>query len=571
MTDIKIPIVVIDSASSALAKITTGFKKLSTTADSTAGKIAKNMNKGFDHFKQNGKAVLEGVAKGFAIVTAAAIGAGVAFVSLAKDASKLQNLKELYKGSPETLQRMRDFAKDAGIEFEAASEAMNKLGKAWKPSDAEELLKVIGDLSAKSNLGAEGVKQLSDEFAELGGKASVNQGDFEKFQKIIGSNVVTLDALAIASGKSLKQVTNELEKGTFSAAEFAAGLREAGAGSKDVGQGALEKGAKTIEGQLNKIGTIWETFKTNLFNSFGGEAKAVEVLKSFADGLAKILSQENITAFFDGLAKAVKWVRENFDSIKPILVGIGVLLAGTILVSVVAVTAAFIAANATIIAVSAGIVGAVSAIYAIVDNWSEIWGFIKESVIGVWDSIGAYFSALPDKFMTFGSDIMNGLLEGIIGGAKAVVDAVINVANSAKDAFTNILDINSPSKVFEGYGKNTADGYSQGLDQGQASVEDSSSDLADSSKKAMIDELSNSFNKQSETQPTVDNTSQIFQRQPTVNNKTTNNTSSPTVNITVNVEANATADETKIKTAINSIIPSLVDALNRASLAGSGY
>jgi hypothetical protein len=64
---------------------------------------------------------------------------------------------------------------------------------------------------------------------------------------------------------------------------------------------------------------------------------------------------------------------------------------------------------------------------------------------------------------TMGSQIMTGLKNGIMNSANAVLDGIKSVASRIKSAFTGLMGIHSPSRVFMGYGDNIMAGLNNGL------------------------------------------------------------------------------------------------------------
>lgn len=80
-----------------------------------------------------------------------------------------------------------------------------------------------------------------------------------------------------------------------------------------------------------------------------------------------------------------------------------------------------------------------------------------------------------DAAANWGESIVNGMIKGISSGAERLKKAVTGLANDVKSAFTGALQIKSPSKVFEGYGGNIAEGTARGVEGGsgdaQAAVE----------------------------------------------------------------------------------------------------
>lgn len=71
-----------------------------------------------------------------------------------------------------------------------------------------------------------------------------------------------------------------------------------------------------------------------------------------------------------------------------------------------------------------------------------------------------------------GSQIIDGLVNGITSGASRVTDAVRGLATNAIDSAREALGIASPSRVFEEIGGYTAEGYERGIRGGTAGAQD---------------------------------------------------------------------------------------------------
>ncbi len=78
-------------------------------------------------------------------------------------------------------------------------------------------------------------------------------------------------------------------------------------------------------------------------------------------------------------------------------------------------------------------------------------------------SVWGYLSGLVARFRGFGGMLLEGLKNGILGKAQAVVDGIKNVAGRVKGAFTGLLGIRSPSRVFASYGGFMMQGLSGGV------------------------------------------------------------------------------------------------------------
>ena len=66
--------------------------------------------------------------------------------------------------------------------------------------------------------------------------------------------------------------------------------------------------------------------------------------------------------------------------------------------------------------------------------------------------------------MQIGKDIISGLILGISSMASKVGDTINKMAEKVKQGFKDAMGIKSPSKVFEMFGKYTAEGYQQGVE-----------------------------------------------------------------------------------------------------------
>lgn len=83
-----------------------------------------------------------------------------------------------------------------------------------------------------------------------------------------------------------------------------------------------------------------------------------------------------------------------------------------------------------------------------------------------------WFLGLPAQFGTLGTQMVDGLVNGITSGAFRVTDAVRGLATNAIDSAREALGIASPSRVFEEIGGYTAEGYERGIRGGTAGAQD---------------------------------------------------------------------------------------------------
>lgn len=83
----------------------------------------------------------------------------------------------------------------------------------------------------------------------------------------------------------------------------------------------------------------------------------------------------------------------------------------------------------------------------------------------------AFLAGLPAQMSAMGGQIMEGLKNGIMSRAESVVAGIQSVASRVKSAFTGMMGIHSPSRVFMGYGDFMMQGLNNGLLANNAPVQ----------------------------------------------------------------------------------------------------
>lgn len=106
-----------------------------------------------------------------------------------------------------------------------------------------------------------------------------------------------------------------------------------------------------------------------------------------------------------------------------------------------------------------GFSGGLSGILGLLVNFSPV-GLFYRAFAGVLSYFGI---ELPGKFTEFGGMIIDGLVNGISNALGAAKEAVVGVGTSVKGWFTETLGIQSPSRVFMGYGANISEGAAIGI------------------------------------------------------------------------------------------------------------
>ena len=104
---------------------------------------------------------------------------------------------------------------------------------------------------------------------------------------------------------------------------------------------------------------------------------------------------------------------------------------------------------------------------------------IIDFVNGLADAVRQNTPLLVDAFINLAEAVIEGLVSGLLGGVTSAVNAIKKVGNAIVDGFKNLLGIHSPSKVFEEFGEDTVDGYSNGVNNNKKEAEKAAKKLAD--------------------------------------------------------------------------------------------
>lgn len=208
--------------------------------------------------------------------------------------------------------------------------------------------------------------------------------------------------------------------------------------------------------------------------------------------------QPLMTTVANFVTKIAEWIQQNPTLSATILaivsvVGIlmGIFLAITpIIISLMGLAGALgvgIGAIATPVLIVIGVIAGLIAIGVLLyKNWDEImaWGKklgksiaedfqqmvegakkfmgnLLDDVKRIWGNVMDFFEGIDLKQM--GKDIIQGLIDGIVSMADAVVESAKNIANGIGDKIAGILKLGSPSKLLMSMGEDTGEGLVIGL------------------------------------------------------------------------------------------------------------
>lgn len=114
--------------------------------------------------------------------------------------------------------------------------------------------------------------------------------------------------------------------------------------------------------------------------------------------------------------------------------------------------------------------------------WNQKWTGFKENWDKSWNSLVNTIKNLPAKFLDYGKNIVQGLINGINQGIENAKKTVGGLAKAILDKFTGDTEINSPSKVFFGYGSYIVQGLANGITGALGYVNNAMNQLVDATK-----------------------------------------------------------------------------------------
>ena len=118
--------------------------------------------------------------------------------------------------------------------------------------------------------------------------------------------------------------------------------------------------------------------------------------------------------------------------------------------------------------------------------WSQKWAGFKENWDQSWNSLVDTIKNLPAKFLDYGKNIVQGLINGINQGIENAKKTVGGLAKAIIDKFTSDTEIHSPSALFERFGEFIDQGLANGITAAQGYV--------DAAMQGLIGEVTNAGN-----------------------------------------------------------------------------
>lgn len=125
--------------------------------------------------------------------------------------------------------------------------------------------------------------------------------------------------------------------------------------------------------------------------------------------------------------------------------------------------------------ITSALAGALSALI----SWgSQMAAQARVKMVQVGNNIKSALASLPGQLVSIGANIVQGLINGITSRIGAAISAIKGFAGQIKGAFTSLLGIHSPSKVFYKYGVNIIQGLVNGLKENIKLARDAARNVA---------------------------------------------------------------------------------------------
>lgn len=112
--------------------------------------------------------------------------------------------------------------------------------------------------------------------------------------------------------------------------------------------------------------------------------------------------------------------------------------------------------------------------------WDKKWKGFKTNWDKSWNSLVDTLKELPQKFLNYGKNIVQGLIDGINKGIESAKKSVSGLAKAILDKFATDTGIHSPSKVFKGFGVYLIEGLVNGITATKGMAEQAMQKLSDS-------------------------------------------------------------------------------------------
>ena len=280
---------------------------------------------------------------------------------------------------------------------------------------------------------------------------------------VIPSLLMAAGQIIIALGDAIIQTAPQLVSAGISLFEQ---LKSAFNGGE-----MLQKGLETVQGLLDGI--------TQSLSSV--LAEGVEIVTNIVTGILEALPQL-ITTAGELIASFAGFILENL----PTILDSGVQLLGSLVQGILDSLPEIVSSVIEVIAQFVATIGEhlpeilESGITLLGELISGIIQSIPDLVLGIGEIIAKIVEVFGEyDWLSIGSDILQGIINGLLNMIESLVDAVQKLASAIWDEILDFFDIGSPSKLAAWAGQMIDEGWAGGIQDNADLVEDAVSDLSD--------------------------------------------------------------------------------------------
>ena len=263
-------------------------------------------------------------------------------------------------------------------------------------------------------------------------------------------------------------------------------------GVKTVWNGVTEFFTTIFTNAVTAIQTVWSGITAFFSGIWSGIQSAFSTVVSFFTSIFTSAKQavENqwsmITAFFQNI----------WNGIQSIFSAAASVLGGFFQSAVSAIQSAWSGITGFFSGIWSGIQGVFSSVTSVLGGFfssaasavQSAWSSVVSFFSNIWNQIKNVFNGALSFFRGIGSDIINGLVNGIKAGIGKVLSAARAVVDKVKGVFTGIKGFftGSPSRWAKQIGEWVDEGLGNGMEDSDASVK-AASNMVKDIKSAMID------------------------------------------------------------------------------------
>jgi phage-related minor tail protein len=348
------------------------------------------------------------------------------------------------------------------------------------------LTKNMGGAKDGTGPAAEGFKQLGVSILDSNGNLRDNEDVFYESIDALGkmTNETERDALAMQLFGKSAQDLNPLILGGADA------LREMGAAAE-------AKGLIMSQEELDKANEMQDTLDSIKAESMQGLMKLgaelgpilIPVFQAIGDAISGLINW--FSSLDEGTMKTIMVVLGVVAAVAPVLIVIGKIASG------ISAVMTLVSSLGPVLAVLTGPVGLVIAAIAaavaigvvLYKNWDKIKQFaanlgaslktaftnIKTSIVAawngvitgiktVWANVVGFIKGLPGQMLGFGKNIIQGLINGILGSIGNIGGAVKKIGSSLLGGVKKVFGIHSPAEETRILGEYTGEGFVVGIE-----------------------------------------------------------------------------------------------------------